>query len=74
MARGGYGKMCRTHSGKRRVSVLVVQFALLINPYHSAKNTFVLLRVLAEAIGNGYIEAAIDTYENIFTLLHERHS
>ena len=31
-------------------------------PNDVAKNTFALLRVLAEAIGNAYIEAAIETY------------
>jgi hypothetical protein len=29
--------------------------------YYSAKNTFILLRVLAEAIGNAYVGAAIET-------------
>ncbi|KAI4523719.1 exocyst complex component Sec10 [Schizophyllum commune Loenen D] len=33
-------------------------------PNDVAKNTFALLRVLAEAIGNAYIEAAIETAQN----------
>jgi hypothetical protein len=43
------------------VSVFVLSVFQMADVCYSAKNTFALLRVLAEAIGNAYVGAAIVT-------------
>lgn len=39
---------------------VTVHFLLLFLSIYRPKNTFTLLRVLAEAIGSSYVEAAIE--------------
>ena len=63
MARGGYRQMRGIESGRRRVgSVLALSLLSLSTPlFTRPKNTFALLRVLAETIGDAYVGIALET-------------